>query len=118
MAKPPLDTGVAYNPIARTRTFGVAEDAAKEKCTDCTESSGGLPPPSPPAEKATGSQDQAWQTATDDGAGDGSSWYHLAVRECQTTILTLETVKAVLLLTSTDRKNVTDKTSIIDSEKI
>jgi hypothetical protein len=34
------------------------------------ECSGDLLPPSPPAEKATGSQDQAWQTATDDGAGN------------------------------------------------
>src|SRR3981189_815039 len=33
------------------------------------ESSGGLPPPSPPAEKATARQDQAGQSSTGDGGG-------------------------------------------------
>jgi hypothetical protein len=28
-------------------------------------------PPSPPAEKATASQDQAWKSSTGDGAGNG-----------------------------------------------
>jgi len=35
----------------------------------CVGSSGDLPPPSPPAEKATTSQDQAGKAS--DGAGDG-----------------------------------------------
>src|SRR6516165_400260 len=35
-------------------------------------SSGGLLPPSPPAEKATACEDQARQASTDDGAGDSS----------------------------------------------
>ena len=35
------------------------------------EPSGDLPPPSPPAEKATARQDQAGQSSTNDGAGDG-----------------------------------------------
>ena len=33
--------------------------------------SGGLSPPSPPAEKATARQDQTWQASTGDGAGGG-----------------------------------------------
>jgi len=37
----------------------------------CAGSSGDLPPPSPPGEKATTSKDQAGQASTDDGAGDG-----------------------------------------------
>jgi len=35
----------------------------------CVGSSGDLPPPSPPAEKATTSQDQAWKASTSDGTG-------------------------------------------------
>src|SRR5215813_13494423 len=34
-------------------------------------SSGYLPPPSPPTEKATARQDQAGKSSTGDGAGDG-----------------------------------------------
>jgi hypothetical protein len=36
-------------------------------------SSGGLPPPSPPAEKASARQDQTRQAGTDDGAGTETS---------------------------------------------
>jgi hypothetical protein len=37
------------------------------------DASGDLLPPSPPAEKATARQDQAGQSGTGDGAGDGSN---------------------------------------------
>src|SRR5262245_16218868 len=38
-------------------------------CAGCVESSGNLLPPSPPAEKATASQDQAGKSGTGDGRG-------------------------------------------------
>jgi hypothetical protein len=44
--------------------------AASDVCGLRAGSSGDLLPPSPPAEKATASQDQAGQASTDDGAGD------------------------------------------------
>jgi hypothetical protein len=37
----------------------------------CAGCSGDLPPPSPPAEKATARQDQTWKTGTGDGPGTG-----------------------------------------------
>jgi hypothetical protein len=40
--------------------------AANDVCEFCAGSSGGLLPPSPPAEKATARQDQAGQSSTDD----------------------------------------------------
>ena len=39
-------------------------------CADCAGSSGDLVAPSPPAEEATASQDQAGQSCTSDGTGD------------------------------------------------
>jgi hypothetical protein len=41
-------------------------------CADCAGSSGDLPPPSPPAEKATTCEDQTRQSCTGDGARDSS----------------------------------------------
>jgi hypothetical protein len=45
----------------------------KDVCGGCTGCSGGLLPPSPPAEKATARQDQAGQAGTDNGTGDGDA---------------------------------------------
>src|SRR5262249_54440484 len=54
-------------------------------CADCAGSSGDLPPPSPPAEKATASEDQAWKASTGDRAGDGSRDVESSLERCRGT---------------------------------
>jgi hypothetical protein len=49
-------------------------------CADAVDALGGLPPPSPPAEKATASQDQAGQSSTSDGAGASGAHRKFALR--------------------------------------
>jgi hypothetical protein len=44
-------------------------------CAGCAGCSGGLLPPSPPAEKSTARQDQARQSSADDGAGYGRGFW-------------------------------------------
>ena len=56
---------------------------APQKGYGCTGSSGNLPPPSPPAEKATAREDQAGKASADDGTRD-CGWHILAVREDET----------------------------------
>src|SRR5262245_24713837 len=46
-------------------------------------SSGYLPPPSPPTEKATARQDQAGKSSTGDGAGDGDVAFNLDIIDAQ-----------------------------------
>src|SRR5262245_55626995 len=46
-------------------------------------SSGYLPPPSPPTEKATARQDQAGKSSTGDGAGDGGVAFNLDIIDAQ-----------------------------------
>src|SRR6516164_7789829 len=55
--------------LSKSRLFG-NRWLPQTTCADCARCSGDLPPPSPPAEKATACQNQAGQSRTGDGAGD------------------------------------------------
>src|SRR5262249_18202184 len=61
----PRDTRIPTSPRPRWGFFFIGPVVGG------AEASGDFLPPSPPAEKATASKDQAGQSGTDDGAGNG-----------------------------------------------
>ena len=62
---------VVLGRVLINRDYSAIAGCRERRVRNCAGSSGDLLPPSPPAEKATASQDQAGQTGTGDGAGDG-----------------------------------------------